>query len=106
MGDDKYYTIQVKGAAYRFRPLEPASLERIALVQSMSVDQTKVLKSISLALSEASVGESWPKLFDRWLAKEITTEEITVGVLKTLVQRQKDDEKKTKAKSAPAADAE
>lgn len=96
MGDEKYYTVQVKGQAYRFRPLDPTSLERIMLVQSMTSDQSKILKAISLALSEASVGESWAKLFDRWLTKEIATTEITVDLLKTLIDRQKADEKKPK----------
>lgn len=106
MGDEKYYTVQVKGTAYRFRPLEPASLERIALVQSMSVDQAKMIKAITRSLAEAAVGDSWDKLTDRWMAKELTTEESTVGILKVLIDRQKADEKKSKVKSAPAADAE
>lgn len=106
MGDEKYYTVQVKGQAYRFRPLAPDSLERIALVQSMSVDQAKIIKAITLALAEASVGDSWGRLTDRWLAKELTIQESTVDLLKTLVDRQKADEKKSKAKPASAADAE
>lgn len=106
MGDDKYYTIQIKGTAYRFRPVTPEAFERIALVQSMSVDQAKVIKAVSQALSTAAMGDAWDKITDRWVSGELTTEQATVGILKTLVDRQKEEKKKPKGEPATADDAE
>lgn len=100
MGDEKYYTIQVKGEAYRFRPVSSESYERVALVQRMSVDQSKMLQAVTQALSAASVDDAWDKLTDRWVRGDVGTEEATVGLLKTILDRQAADDKKAKKAAA------
>lgn len=112
MGDDKYYTIQVKGEAYRFRAIDPEDFERIALVQSLSVNSGKTIKAVTNALSGCALDDAWGLLTDRYLAKEITLQELTTDILSKLIERQTADENKPVKKAAkrtvrtPAADAE
>lgn len=101
MDDDKYYTIQVKGEAHRFKPVPPEDYERIALVQSMTVDSAKYLKVVTQALSNAAMGDAWNKITDLWVSGGLTTPEATVDILRALVTRQSEDKTKA-AKKVPA----
>lgn len=100
MGDEKQYTVQIKGTAYRFRPIPQDDLVMVTLVSNMGAHQTKTLKALSKVVASSAGPEQWDALTDRLIAGEVTIEEITVGVLKRVVERQ------TKDESAAADDAE
>lgn len=99
MGDEKYFTIQVKGTAYRFRPMPPEDVERVVLVQSLSVDSTKTIKVLTRVLKNSAGDDAWDELTDRYINGEITVQELTIDVFRKLAKRQGDAEKKAKAKS-------
>lgn len=99
MGDDKYYTIQIKGKAYRFKPLPTPDLERIIMVRNMNVSETKVIKALTKALATSAGPEQWDEITDRYVAGEIELTAFTVDVFQKLIKRQDKD-------AAPADDAE
>lgn len=99
MGDDKYYTIQVKGTAYRFQPIPDDDLERVGMIFNLSVSNQKVLKALTRTLAASAGEEQWDQITDRYVAKEITLQEMTSGIFSRLVERQKKD-------ADPADDAE
>lgn len=98
MDDEKYYTIQIKGIAYRFRPLPPEDLERVMMINSLNVGHTKVVTVLTRVLKTAAGDEQWDALTDRYVAKEISLSDLTVDVFRKLVKRQ--------GKDAPAVDAD
>lgn len=102
MGDEKYYTIQVKGTAYTFRPIPPTDYERVALVQSLSVDGMKTVKAVTRVLANSAGTEAWGELTDRYIDGDITLHELTVDIFKKLVERQAKDDKKRKSEPASA----
>ena len=99
MGDSKYYTIQIKGKAYRFLPLPTADLERIIMIRNMNVAETKVIKALTKALSASAGPEQWDEITDRYVAGEIELVQFTSDVFQKLIKRQDKD-----AESVPAAD--
>lgn len=103
MGDEKQYTIQVKGTAYKFKPIPPEDLAMVIVVMNMNASQTKTVKAIAKAVSASAGAEQWDEITDRLIAGEVTLEEVTVGVVKRLIERQAKD----KAEDlVPAADAQ
>lgn len=105
MDDDKQYTIQIKGTAYRFRPVPTEDLSMMIMVLNMGASQTKTLKALSRVVSNSAGAEQWDALTDRLIAGEVAIEEITVDVVKRLVARQNKDAAR-KTAPAPATDAE
>lgn len=100
MGDNKRYTIQVKGTAYRFQPIKNEDYERVALVKSLSADGTKLIKAVTRVLANSAGPEAWDELTDRYIDGEITLKELTVDVFEKLVKRQGADERgRAKAKA-------
>lgn len=100
MGDEKFYTIQVKGTAYRFKPLPPDDIEMVVTVLSMGASLSQSIKALAKGL-EPSLGEDqWDAIVGRMTAKEITVADL-VKVFQTLLKRQS----KTPAAN-PADDAE
>lgn len=91
MDDDKRYTIQIKGTAYRFKPISSEDLSMVVMVLNMGASQTKALKALSKVVSNSAGPEQWDALTDRLIASEVNIEEITVGVVKRLIERQKRD---------------
>lgn len=93
MDDDKQYTIQIKGTAYKFRPIPDEDLARIQLVFNMNASLPKTLKAITRLLKESVGGEQWDALTDRLIDKEITLDEMVSLPIKRLVERQVKDAK-------------
>jgi hypothetical protein len=105
MGDEKYYTIQIKGTAYRFRPIPPKDYERVALVQSLSTDSLKVVKAVTRVLANSAGPESWDTLTDMYLEGDLTLQELTVDLFQKLVTRQSKDGKSAKKTAGAVTDA-
>lgn len=97
MGDDKYYTIQVKGTAYRFEPLAQEQLAKFAIVANMGASPTKTIKVLTHVLGKSAGAEQWDAITDRLIDDEIVMKDL-VEVFGKLVKRQNKD--------APADDAE
>lgn len=104
MGDEKQYTIQVKGTAYRFKPLPPDDIERVMMINNLNLSTFKVVKAVTRVLANSAGEEQWDQITDRYMAKEITLHEMTIDVFKKLLKRQGKDIQD--AEAAPADDAE
>ena len=86
--DTRVFKIQVKGTAYSFRPIPEEAVERVALINSLSVSGTKVIKTLTQALAQSAGPEQWDKLTDLWVAGEVSHKEITVGLFEEILKRQ------------------
>lgn len=91
MGDEKYYSIQIKGVAYRFRPMPPEDLERVMMVNSLNLSHLRVLKVLTRVLATAAGPEQWDAITDRYMNQDISLAEMTVDVFRKLVKRQGKD---------------
>lgn len=91
MDDEKYYTIQVKGTAYRFKPLSPDDIKRVVAIAQMDPTGLKSFKLLSHVLAKSAGTEQWGALLDRYLAGEVTEAEITAQVFGRLIKRQDKD---------------
>ncbi len=92
MGDEKYFTVQVKGTAYRFQPIPSDDLAMIMFVMNMGATGTKTIKAVAKVLSESAGAEQWDAITDRLIAGEVTIKEVSVSLLDKIVKRQKKDE--------------
>lgn len=92
MGDEKYFTVQVKGTAYRFRPIPSDDLAMVLFVTSMGATETKAIKAVTKVLATSAGAEQWDALTDRLIAGEVTIKEVSVSLLEKIVKRQKKDE--------------
>ena len=109
MGDEKqYYTIQVKGTAYRFAPLTPEEIKRVVMISQMDPTGLKSFRVLSQVLAKSAGNEQWGALLDRYIAGELEEVDFTAGVFGRLIKRQGEDERKQQAPQtlAPAADAQ
>lgn len=100
MGDEKYFTVQVKGTAYKFQPISQDDLAMIMFVMNMSATSTKTIKAVTKVLSESAGAEQWDAITDRLISGEVTIKEVSVSLLEKIVKRQKRDD------TAAADDAE
>lgn len=100
MGDEKYFTVQVKGTAYKFQPISEDDLAMIMFVMNMGATGTKTIKAVTKVLSASAGAEQWDAITDRLIAGEVTIKEVTVSLLEKIVKRQQKDD------SAAADDAE
>lgn len=98
MGDEKYFTIQVKGTAYRFTPLPADDIEMVITVLSMGGSLSQSIKALAKGLEPSLGSEQWSALTDRMISKEITVTDLA-KVFQTLLKRQSKGQ-------APADDAE
>lgn len=103
MGDEKFYTIQVKGTAYRFRPLPDDDLNMVVTVLSMGVGLQHSLLALSRPLSASLGGEQWGDFIRRMVAKELTAADLTKA-FETLLKRQTAAPKSATRKSAKGLD--
>lgn len=101
MDDTKqYFTVQVKGEAYRFHPMDLEAVQRLGIVQAMSPSAPVLMKAIFAPMKAAAVDEaSWDALTTRLVEGTVTLDDMT-ALLDKLVKRTVD-----KAK-APSGDAE
>lgn len=97
MGDEKQHTVQVKGTAYKFRPIPPDKLSMLVFVTNMNASSTKILSAVTNVLSESAGAEQWDAITDRLISGELEIQDITVKLLKTLTERQAKDKSKTPA---------
>lgn len=97
MDDTKQYTIQIKGTAYKFKPLPEDDLARIQLVLNMNASVTKVLKAVTRMLRDSAGAEVWDELTDRLINEEVTLDEIVTAPIKKLIERQVKDRKTDKS---------
>lgn len=88
--ESKHYTIQVKGAAYRFAPLTPEGVTTVSVVNAMGVGPDKVLKALMRVLAASAGPEQWDELTDRLIESQITVQDLA-GVFKRLAERQAKD---------------
>jgi len=96
MGDDKYFTIQIKGTAYRWRPIPSDDLAKIIVVMNMGASSQKSLKALMKVLAKSAGPEQWDAITDRYIDGEIELAEYTNDVLRKILKRQDKD--------APATD--
>jgi len=87
MDDDKYFTIQVKGTAYRFSPIPEEALAMVLTVVNMRVSQAKSLQAISQVLRESGGEEQWDALADRMIAGEVKPADLA-DIFKEIMKRQ------------------
>ena len=97
MGDEQIHIIQIKGEAYRFRPIPSEDYERIALATSMSMSHNKTFKVLTRVLAASALDDGWDKLTDLWVEGKLTHTELTTDILNKLIERQKTAEKKRPA---------
>lgn len=92
MGDEKYYTVQLKGVAYRFQPLPSEDVKRLGVALHLSLKGAKMIQALTRVLSESAGETQWDAITDRYLAGELELEEFTVRLFERLFKRQvKDD---------------
>lgn len=101
MGDEKYYTVQLKGVAYRFQPLPPEEVTKLVTALHLSLSGAKMVKALTKLLAESAGEEQWDAITDRYMAGELPLEEFTTGLFNRLIKRQDKDGALT-----PATDAE
>jgi hypothetical protein len=93
MDDETYFTVQVKGTAYRFRPFETAELTKIQTLSLMGAHAQMIKAAMDMV--SASVGPAqWDALVGRVSAGELVLEDI-VGAMKRVADRQGKQEKRT-----------
>lgn len=105
MGDEKqtYFTVQLGGEAYRFKPIPEDDLERVVVVGNMGAGNIKVLKVMMHVLGNSAGEEQWGEITDRLIAGELTTAQVSYKLFETIRDRMV----KAAGKSAKAkADAE
>ena len=90
MGDEKYYTIQVKGTAYRWRPIPPSDVEMLATVVNMGASSLKAYRALLRVLAASAGPEQWDVISDRLIDRELSTDDFS-GVFKRLIDRQRKD---------------
>jgi hypothetical protein len=91
MGDEKYYTVQLKGVAYRFAPLDPEDVKKLITALHLNVSGAKMVKALTKILSESAGDEQWDAITDRYLSDELQLDEFTVGLFERLIKRQDKD---------------
>ena len=96
MGDEiEQYTIQVKGTAYRFRPIPQDDIAMILTVINMGASQTKTLKALGRVLGDSAGPEQWDAISDRLISGEIKPGDLS-GIFKKVMERQSDASKPVK----------
>lgn len=105
MGDEKqtYFTVQLGGKAYRFKPMSNDDLERVVVVGNMGKNRIKVLKVMMHVLESSAGEEQWDEITDRLIAGELTTAQVSYKLFETLQDRMVKAAKKS-AKAEPGAE--
>jgi sulfite reductase beta subunit-like hemoprotein len=99
MGDDTYYTIQIKGTAYRFKPIPENDLAMVLTVANMGASQVKILKALNKVIGDSAGVEQWDTITDRLIAGEIKPAEL-YDVFKAIMARQNDKTEPAKKTAA------
>lgn len=104
MGDEKQYIVQIKGTAYKFRPIPADDLSMIVFVMNMNATGGKTLKALTRVLATSAGEEQWDAITDLLISRRVTVEEITVKLLEKIVGKQRKDKTLDESDSAPADD--
>lgn len=88
MGDDKQYTIQVKGTAYRFKPIPPEEIERVNVILNMNASPTKTFRMLTRVMAASAGPEQWDELTDLLIEEKVALNEITGELFSKIVKRQ------------------
>lgn len=89
MDDTTYFTVQIKGTAYRFKPFPKDDLERVTVLMHLGVSGSKAIRALSRLLAESAGPEQWDALTDRYMAGEISDpQDLTVSLFRRLLERQ------------------
>lgn len=91
MGDEKYYTVQLKGTAYRFAPLPADDVKRLLTAMHLNLTGARLIKALTRLLAVSAGEEQWGQITDRFMAKELELEEFTVRLFERLIRRQDKD---------------
>lgn len=98
MDDDTYFTIQVKGTAYRFDPIPDDEVTKLMVVLNMGASVDKSIKALMRTLGRAAGPDQWDEITDRLITGELTVNEVSVDLFKEIVKRQSKAEGQTKAR--------
>lgn len=90
MDDTKRYTIQIKGVAYKFKPLDREGLSNFHLLDLMEVSPGVKTKAIFRILKETMDPDDWDALALRFFSKEVPLTELKVIIDRLLKKTQKD----------------
>ena len=86
MDDNKYFTVQVKGTAYRFHPFTEEDLSKVQTLSLMGANVEMVKAAMTMV--SVSVGpEQWAAIIKRVSSGEVVLEDL-VSVLKRVTERQ------------------
>ena len=86
MDDNKYFTVQVKGTAYRFRPFTEKDLSKVQTLSLMGA--TVEMVKAAMTMVSVSVGpEQWAAIVKRVSDGEVVIGDL-VSVLKRVTDRQ------------------
>lgn len=104
MDDTTYFTVQIKGEAYRFKPFPPEDLERVTMIMHLGVSGSKSIRALTRLLAASAGEEQWDKITDRYMNGEITdVQDITVSLFKRLLERQAKAQKSGQPKGLDVA---
>lgn len=90
MGDEKQYTIQVKGTAYKFAPISSEDATMITAVINMNASPVKVIKAMTRVMGNSTGAEQWDVITDRLIAGEITLSDLMEAFKKLSTKTSKD----------------
>lgn len=88
MGDEKQYIVQIKGTAYRFRPIPTDDISMIMFVMNMNASGTKTIQALTRVLATSAGEQQWDAITDLLIAKRVTMEEVTVKLLEKIIAKQ------------------
>lgn len=76
MDETKRYTLQIKGTAYKFAPLDLEEVGRLQILSQMNVSDKLTVKS-TMGLLKTSLGEAeWDALAMRFVSGEVPLTEL------------------------------
>ncbi|MEU7010364.1 hypothetical protein [Streptomyces sp. NPDC046332] len=101
MDDTTHYTIQVKGTAYKFRPIPGEDLERLQILVAMGAPGGKLIKGMTRILEPLTSPEEWDALTDRLVERELAGSDL-LDLIRTIAKRMEDGEPKPKARKTAA----
>lgn len=91
MDDDKYFSIPIKGTAYRFRPIPEDSVSTLLVILNMGASVDRSVKALMRALGASAGPEQWDAITDRLIEGELTVHDVTIDLFRELVRRQGKD---------------
>lgn len=87
MDDDTYFTVQIKGTAYRFQPFTEVDITMVQTLSAMGASTPQVVKALMDTLSASAGDEQWQALIGRVAAREVDISDL-MSAFKRLVERQ------------------